>query len=270
MENRNFKLQNLILSIAEDVKYICEKYEIDYFMVGGTHLGAIRHKGFIPWDDDFDIAMKRDNYNKFLELCHNELDSDKYFIQNEETEINYAFSFTKIQLRNTEIIEDFSKDVDINHGIFIDIFPYDNVPDNFFCRKIHLVFNHFYKNAIWIKCGYGTFEHKKKINYKVIKSLSFFSDVEKLKIKRYKLITKFNDKDTDKAFNSDYPNELLFNSWFKNKKLFKFESTYFQGFEKYNEYLINCFGDYMKIPPIEKRKVHSIYEINYGPYEKNE
>ena len=90
------KLQMLILSIAEDVTTICDENNIEYFMDGGTQLGAVRHKGFIPWDDDIDLAMKREDYDRFLRICEMNLDKNKYFLQTEGTENNYCFSFAKI------------------------------------------------------------------------------------------------------------------------------------------------------------------------------
>ena len=125
------KLQTAILMIAKEIVRLCDENNIPYFINGGTQLGAIRHKGFIPWDDDFDIGMRRADYEKFLKVCEEQLDHNKYFLQTEDTEKNYAFYFAKIQLKGTSIIEDFSKNVQIEHGIFVDIFPYDNIPDNY-------------------------------------------------------------------------------------------------------------------------------------------
>ena len=117
------KLQQLILLIAKEIARICDKYNIDYYLDGGSMLGAVRHKGFIPWDDDFDIAMKRSDFERFLQVCEKELDKNKYFLQTEWSEKNYCFSFAKVQLIGTHFIEEFSKDADVKHGIFADIFP---------------------------------------------------------------------------------------------------------------------------------------------------
>ena len=125
------KLQTAILMIAKEIVRLCDENNIPYFINGGTQLGAVRHKGFIPWDDDFDIGMRRADYEKFLKVCEEQLDHNKYFLQTEDTEKNYDFYFAKIQLKVTSIIEDFSKNVQIEHGIFVDIFPYDNIPDNY-------------------------------------------------------------------------------------------------------------------------------------------
>ena len=102
MDEEKRKLQRAILSIAVEIKRICELYNIPYFINSGTQLGAVRHRGFIPWDDDFDIGMKRKDYEHFLKICDRELDKSKYFLQTEDTEPYYAFCFGKISrlLRN--------------------------------------------------------------------------------------------------------------------------------------------------------------------------
>lgn len=118
------------LELYSELERICKKYDIKYFAEGGTLLGAVRHEGFIPWDDDMDIAMLRDDYNKFCEVASSEL-SEPFFFQNNKTDnVNYLFS--RIRNSNTAAVPvkgipytDYT-----NHGIFIDIFPLDSLPDN--------------------------------------------------------------------------------------------------------------------------------------------
>ena len=260
------KLQEVILSIAKEIKEICEKNNINYYMDGGTLLGAVRHKGFIPWDDDMDFLMKREDYNRFLKVCEKELDKDKFFIQNEDTEEMYAFAFTKIQLNGTEIIEDFSKDVPIHHGIFVDIFPYDNLPDNAFQRKKIFLENKILKNMIWVKCGYGKQIIKKNKKFLIFKVLGIPFSLKRLKKMRYRLITKFNNKDTERIFNSDYPKCNKPNNLFKDTKLYDFEDTKFFAVNDAHSFLTEQYGNYMEMPPKDKQVKHSHYEPNYGPY----
>lgn len=260
------RLQNLILSIAEEVIRICEKHGINYYLSDGSLLGAVRHKGFIPWDDDMDIAMKRNDYNRFLELCEQEIDKQKYFIQTESSEEQYCFAFAKIQLKGTEIIEDFSKNVKIQHGIFLDIFPYDNLPDKKWKRKWMLWKNRLLKNMIWVRCGYGTEQQKRTIIYKVFRLLGMFFSIRFLKKMRYKLITKYNGKMSKYCFSSDYPDIPLRNSWFDDSSDYEFEHRQFTSFSQYDIILKKLYGDYMKLPEECDRQQHSIGEIDFGIY----
>ena len=262
------KLQRAILMIAKDAIALCEKYNIKYFINSGTQLGAIRHKGFIPWDDDFDIGMKRLDYEKFINICKNELDPEKYFVQTEYTEPYYAFAFGKIQLKDTCILEDFSKNVPIQHGIFIDIFPYDNIPDNSVKRTFFLLINQILKNLLWIKCGYGEEIHKKQFSYKFLSVIAYMFSVEKLKEIRRNLLNQYNNIRTDKCISSDYPKERLDNRWFANLVKYKFEDAEFFGFKDCDNYLKCLYGDFMKIPSKSERVTHTNSEIDFGPYDQ--
>lgn len=265
---RKEKLQSVILSIAKDIDKICRDNDIEYFIDGGTLLGAVRHKGFIPWDDDFDIEMTRSNYNKFIEVCNSCLDQDKYFLETSENTEKYAFSFAKILLNDTKIIEDFSKDVDVHHGIFVDIFPMDIIPDNKILRIIYLKELHILKNLIWIKCGYGTKEHKSKKTYKILKFLANFFSIKQLKDRRNTLLNKYNHKDYHNYIIADYLNIKLLRKWYEQISEYQFEDYYFLGVKNNSEYLKACYGDdYMELPPLEKRVVHSNYEVDFGKYE---
>ena len=149
------KLHSLELDIAVTVKEICERHHIRYFLLAGSVLGAIRHKGFIPWDEDMDIGMLRDDYEQFLTACRDELDDNKYFLQTEDTDAAYALPFAKIRLNNTRIIEGFSKGVPCHQGIFVDIFPFDSVPDDPKLQKKQYRQRWIWKNLYSKKAGYG-------------------------------------------------------------------------------------------------------------------
>ena len=137
MDNLQLAKVHLVqLEIANEVKKICENYKIKYFLIAGTLLGAVRHRGFIPWDDDLDMGMLRKDYIKFLKIARKELD-DKYYLESWKVASGYGLPFTKIRMNGTKYIERNSKDVNCHLGIFIDIFPFDNVPDNKVQRLIH-------------------------------------------------------------------------------------------------------------------------------------
>ncbi|MBR0135577.1 MAG: LicD family protein [Clostridia bacterium] len=115
-------LQNTELTILEAISCLCEKQGIRYFLDSGTLIGAMRHNGFIPWDDDVDITMPYKDYLRFLEIAPEEL-GEEYFIQNHETENNFFRSYTKVSLNGTTVIPREWDHWDIHHGAWVDIFP---------------------------------------------------------------------------------------------------------------------------------------------------
>lgn len=140
MENSKRNLQLKLLEMAKYIDKLCRENDIEYYLAYGSCLGAVRHKGFIPWDDDFDIAMTLENYNKFCEVCKTQLDTETYFLQNLETEPNYYLSFAKLRNIKTVLIEERNKDANITYGVYIDIFPLVGIPQNKF-KKLWLKIN---------------------------------------------------------------------------------------------------------------------------------
>ena len=113
-------LQLLELKVLLELKRICDKHQIKYFLAWGTLLGAVRHRGFIPWDDDIDVGMLRSEYAKFLTVCNDEL-SQEYYLQTFESDSGYANSHAKIRLNGTEYLEPANKDILEHKGIFIEV-----------------------------------------------------------------------------------------------------------------------------------------------------
>ncbi len=132
------QLQLCELEILDEFVRLCEKHGLRYYLVGGTLLGAVRHHGFIPWDDDIDVAMPRADYDRFGEVCRTELDL-KFFYQCPETDPYYFLSYNKLRKNGTEVYEERFKDAKFHQGVFIDIFPLDGCPKpGLIC---HLLFN---------------------------------------------------------------------------------------------------------------------------------
>lgn len=262
---KNNRLHKTILIIANEINKICKKHGIDYFIDGGTLLGAVRHGGFIPWDDDFDIGMKRNDFDKFLDVCKEELDCERFYLET-SMDCGYAFEFAKIHLNGTEIIEDFSKNANVHHGIFIDIFPYDKVPNSYLLQKVFLFKNKIIKNIIWNKLNYGTYEQRKKISNRIFKFIGNLIPTYSLKDFRNRFIQKYNSSDSMTYFTSDYPNILLNEEWLQCLVDYEFEEYKFIGVKNFDSYLHNLYGDYMSIPPEDQRVVHSDLEIDFGDY----
>ncbi len=273
MGNLN-KMQTLQLKISKDFRDVCEKNNIPYFMCGGTMLGAIRHKGFIPWDDDMDFGMTRDNYERFLEIAQKEL-GDDYFVQTWETDLGYGLPFAKIRLNGTEFVEKNSADAKIHKGIYIDIFPWDNVPDdeNLKLKQWNQV--HFWWHLLMNKCKYDYVNRTsfiKKVGAVAFKLFSKFVPLKTIHKNLYKNMTKYRNESECKAANfcggSPLKKETWERRWLYEHALYQFENEEFKGPKEFDEYLTHFFGDYMTPPPENKRYVgHGIIKVDLGKYE---
>lgn len=273
-KNELYKLHSLHLVLANEVRRICEKHNIKYFMIAGTLLGAIRHQGFIPWDDDMDIGMLRIDYEKFINACEKELDRNKFYLQNDKMDRNYTYNFAKLRLNGTEIIEEFSLDVETHQGIYIDIFPFDNVPDNRVKRFIQYKEFWFLKNLLWIKCGYGDKYIKKQLSFKIAKCLVKLFSIEFLKLKKYNVITRYENEKTTFVVAGEgaygLKKETIQRNWIEILTEYNFETEKYFGISDYNGYLSYFYGDYMTLPPKDKRNHHQRIRINYGDYFKGD
>ncbi len=121
------KLQDMVYSIFQEFDRICQKHDIHYTMEGGTLLGAVKYGGFVPWDDDIDVVMKRSEYQRFLAVAPGELDG-KFFLQSYHNVPEFPLNYAKLCLNGTEIYDyDYTHLKTMHHGVFMDIFPIDEV-----------------------------------------------------------------------------------------------------------------------------------------------
>ena len=140
--------EELYRTLAEVVR-VCEVCDIPYFIQGGSAIGALYNKGIVPWDDDIDVGMTRENYERFLREAPAHLSSE-YFLEWFGTEENTPFYFAKVKRNNTLFVEEIWRNMAIHHGIFVDIFPYDRIPDNVWLEKLHR-----FSAKFWINCFMG-------------------------------------------------------------------------------------------------------------------
>ena len=131
MNDRNFeKLKKIEIELLLSFIEITKKYNLKYFLLGGTCLGAVRHNGFIPWDDDIDVGLPREDYEVFLKVAQAEL-PENVFLQNGNTDPEYTLNFAKLRNSDTTFMEQSFKNYKINHGVYIDVFPLDGYKNSF-------------------------------------------------------------------------------------------------------------------------------------------
>ena len=265
------KVHGLELMIATEVKRICEKNDIKYFLTAGTALGAVRHGGFIPWDDDMDIGMLRSDYNRFIDACKTDL-KEEFYLQTWDTDPQYPFSYAKVRLNGTHFVEGFSEKAEMNNGLFIDIFPFDNVPDNPKDRKKQALIYFICKRMLWIKKGMGhSIKNSKTGVLKYYAFLVFSAPFSYKSVKKYysKVLQKYNNQKTDKIVTDgsySYNKESIPRKWAENLAPINFETETFSTYKNVKEYLEYFYGDYMKLPPIEKRNGHAMLNVDFGIY----
>lgn len=188
------------LQIFDEFDKICKKYNLRYFFIAGSLLGAIRHNGFIPWDDDIDIAMFREDYEKFLKIAKQEL-PPFLFLQNCSTETDYFYGHAKIRDSRTTAIRktDWYSNVHFNQGIFIDLFPLDSIPDNKWNKNVHCllstIMHRMVKRYTYYK-GYERHTFKMKIIYFLSKFVFCFITPTNMYLKYERFVQKYNGMNT--------------------------------------------------------------------------
>lgn len=254
--------QLMMADILEAIDNICEKHNIKYFLDAGTLLGAVRHQGFIPWDDDADIGMLREDYNKFIEVCKKELPQN-LFLQTFETDKYYnVFPVPcKIRYNGTILFESELKDnYKMHNGVYVDIIPYDSLPKSRFVYKIQRVISfNILKSLKRIANMPDKLSFKNLFTYSFYKIVSLTFPYKRRK-KFFDFLIKWND------VNSEYMGYGVDTFWFEyiyKKEYFfdliklNFEGKQFYAPRNYDAVLKQLYGDYMKLPPENERVWHS-------------
>lgn len=269
MDEKTLRQVQLVqLEMTKEIKRVCAALNINYWLEAGTLLGAIRHKGFIPWDDDLDVAMKRVDYDRFLREAP-ELLSQDYDLVTWEKNRYYGLPFAKIQKKGTLFVEAAAPQKSANNGIYVDIMPYDLYPDDTKVRSKLKWKLYFYKRVMLSKCGYRPWKAKdysknflkmieKKTFYVVLSILSLFMSKDRIR-NRYESIVK--DVNSHCEGENVYPQDGAtdFGDIVIKRKLLEhfqempFEDGVFTCPVKYDEYLKALYGDYWQLPPEEER-----------------
>ena len=267
------KLHNALLYIMDEIDRICELNHINYTLTGGSLIGAIRHKGFIPWDDDMDVAMLRADYDIFVNICKTQLD-ERFIWQDIHTDLDYPYGFGKLTLKETQYISKGHENEKWQKGIYIDVFPLDNVPDNQFSQRLFAFKNLFYIKLLECKTGFDIDSKSllKKIAFFVLFIISKLLTFDYLRQKMEKNMVRYKNKNMNLICNLGgfygFYKELTFRSYFEETMRAKFEDRKYRIIRDYDIFLRSVYGDYMSMPPVERRHTHEFVQLDYGKYDE--
>lgn len=262
------KHRQVLLELLGEFDRVCKKHSIDYVVFCGTALGAVRHKGFIPWDDDLDVSMLRKDYERFLQVAPGEL-GEQFFLQAEFSD-HWPMNFSKLRKNSTTYLEKYHpKDNKTHQGIYIDIFPCDNAARQEWVRKLQFYASRVVVAKALSARGYETDSKGKKLFIALCRLLPmkpFHSFAMGAKRESSPYVHTFL------ACTSNIKKGVYRREWFTDTMEMDFEDRKVPLSAHYDALLTTMYGDYMRLPSEEERKVkeHAILidtERNYTEYE---
>lgn len=255
------RVKTVQLSLLDACKSICARHGLRYFLLGGSALGAVRHSGFIPWDDDIDIGMPREDYVRFLAVAPLELGAGR-FVQTHETEREFPFLFAKVRDSNSTFIQENVAHLRMHHGISIDVFPLDGCPTSPAGRRVAWAMLRTVNAAIWSKLAVvpvsGAASAKAALHNAIVRLVALaplallrrVADIV-MTVRPYdasELVVNWNGAWGEK--------EMTPRTWFGSGTSVAFEGEPATLPADPHRYLTSLYGDYMTPPPPEKRKSH--------------
>lgn len=258
-------LHDTLYEILGAIDAVCKKHGIGYYLIGGSAIGAHYWEGIIPWDDDIDIGMLRRDYDRFLSIAQQEL-GDKYFLQTPETDRHVPFFFAKVRKNGTTYLEHTYRNISMHHGAYIDIMPFDSIPDSprrqrIQYKALQTLTGIFTSYELWQYRHLGTCEIDCPLEQGILRCLAtriITTIVPKNII--YKVIRKvqiwYNDRGLTECKNISTKSEHLPLSDAQNTVLMPFGNMMAPVPRNVVQYLLNHYGKIQKDCPMEMRVNH--------------
>ncbi len=257
------EVKKIEIGILNYLDSICKKYGITYFLCAGTLLGAVRHKGFIPWDDDIDVMLFRDDYTKLINILAKQ--KTRYKIFADTLDDNYFYLFAKLVDSTTELYEKNVPQIK-GYGVFLDIFPIDFLPDNKKKRRRLQKKILVYRRTIdYSVAPLNSLKNKGFIKFFFAVIVKIFGWKFFIK-KTENMLEKLNFDNShfvDCIVAANNPYKDIKREWFDESVNLEFEGKLYPAPKGYKNYLIALYGDYMQLPPIEKQVTHHKFIAKY-------
>lgn len=270
------RLHGELLDIMAEIIRVCEVCGIPYFIQGGTAIGALFNKGIVPWDDDIDIGMTRADYERFLQLAPQHL-RPQYFLEWFGTERNTPFYFAKVKKNGTLFVEEMFRNMDIHHGIFVDIFPYDRIPDNKWLERLHRFRSRFWINCfigrqiwLWRWCGRCEIDEplpKSFVGCLAVRTVCLLLSRERIYTKMCRVLGAYNDSDCKRVNIVRMPKDQIPRADIENPVMMPFGGMTVRAPRNIESYLRHHYPNLRPELPEEEQINHAPYRLSFGDEE---
>lgn len=270
------RLHGELLDIIAEIIRVCEVCGIPYFIQGGTAIGALFNKGIVPWDDDIDIGMTRADYERFLQLAPQHL-RPQYFLEWFGTERNTPFYFAKVKKNGTLFVEEMFRNMDIHHGIFVDIFPYDRIPDNKWLERLHRFRSRFWINCfigkqiwLWRWCGRCEIDAplpKSFVGCLAVRAVCSLLSRERIYAKMCRVLGAYNGRDCKRVNIVRMPKDQIPRADIENPVMMPFGGMTVRAPRNIESYLRHHYPNLRPELPEEEQINHAPYRLSFGDEE---
>lgn len=242
--------QEILLEMLKDFDRVCRRHGICYQLFAGTALGAVRHQGFVPWDDDVDVILERREYDRFFREAAGDFDAEIYYVQQEHGP-HWPMQFSKLRRNGTTCIEKYHpKDPEIHQGVYIDIFPCDNLADRPLARRLQFAASKaIIAKALYAR-GYETDSTAKRLFLQLCRPLPR-RPLERICMRRRD--TKSKMVHSFLAAGKSYEKNIFPRGWLEENTELPFEDGIFPVSAHYDALLTRLYGDYRVLPSPEER-----------------